>query len=327
MTGHTFDLLCCTIAIKGIRPLRSPSFWLGYRINQPSLIQGSSSCLYVILMFMGMEYSVTLFRSLVGASSSIHFHEAVQIFWHWLNSSLKSGWLMQSAAHIGTSRNCAVPACVMRTLPSALIASYLSSKSKPSMSFRNTNTLFLADSLESVQILTDPTPQYACVSPFMVILMLVLLQMWPNFMLTMVQEQPESRSAKQGQHLLTVIFLLFSSSFSHFLHFRPSVSLFGQTASSLICQSFFSIYSGQSLPIRALKNIMPELIERGGAKEWMLSSPPISHLFLVQFQVSLTDNAWHIPYPFLWWVSMMAATVVSCPVAEKLCKYIQTKLI
>ena len=82
---------------------------------------------------------------------------------------------MQSVAHTGASRNCTVPASVIRTPPSALIASYPSSKLKPNMSFRVTNTLTLADSPASVQILTDPTTQHSCISPFMVILMLLLL--------------------------------------------------------------------------------------------------------------------------------------------------------
>ena len=65
---------------------------------------------------------------------------------------------------------------MMRSLPSALIDSYPSSRSKPSMSFHVTNTLTLVDAPKSVRILTDPTPQQTCVLPYMfVILMLLLL--------------------------------------------------------------------------------------------------------------------------------------------------------
>ena len=94
----------------------------------------------------------------------------------------------------------------------------------------------------------------------------------------------------------TVIFLLLLLSsllpslfFLCFIHpsVHLSVSLLGQTASSLICQSFFfSIYLCQSLSIQALSNIMPEPIKSGGGEEWMLSSSPVSCQFLVQFQVS-----------------------------------------
>ena len=103
---------------------------------------------------------------------------------------------MQSVAHPWASRNCTVPGCGMRTPPSALKTSYLCSKSKPSVSSCVTNTLTLADSPESVWILTDPTLQYACVLPFMVVIL--MLQMWHSLALTIVWEQPASRSAKLG---------------------------------------------------------------------------------------------------------------------------------
>ena len=141
-----------------------------------------------------MQYSVMLFCCLVGTSSSVHFYEAVQILWHRSNSALVSGRSMRSAECSRASRNYTVPARVVRTPLSALIASYPGSKSKPSMSFYFTNTLTSPD---SPQILTDPTPQHACISPFMVIiLMLLLLQVWNRLALTMVQEQLESRSAE-----------------------------------------------------------------------------------------------------------------------------------
>ena len=121
----------------------------------------------------------------------------------------------------------------------------------------------------------------------------------------------------QSSPMLTgrVIFALLSSSFSHFSFIsslRPSiclsVSLLGQTASSLICQSFFPIYSGQSLPIRALSDIMPEPIKRGA---WWRR---IDALFLSRKSsvsgtipsFSLTDDARHEPYPFSLQVSIMA---------------------
>ena len=51
----------------------------------------------------------------------------------------------------------------------------------------------------------------------------------------------------------------------------------------------FSIYWDRSLPIWALSDIIPKPIKRKGGKEWTLS--PVSHLFLVQFWVSLWKTA------------------------------------
>ena len=81
----------------------------------------------------------------------------------------------------------------------------------------------------------------------------------------------------------------------------------------------FSIYWGQSLPIWALSNIMPEPIKRAGRKEWMLSSSPISCLFLVQFLVSLWQMInsailiffhcglawWLLHFPLISWLHIM----------------------
>ena len=100
-------------------------------------------------MFTGTRFSVMPFCSLVGASLSVHYREAVQILWCQSNY-LEVGWIDPKA-----SRNCTAPAHVMRIQPSALIVSYLSSKLKPSMSFSITNTLTWADAPESAWTLTD----------------------------------------------------------------------------------------------------------------------------------------------------------------------------
>ena len=147
--------------------------------------------LAAILLMLLWLLSAIMLRD--GTSLSVHFHETIQILRRRSNSPLKSGQSMWSAAHTWAPRNCTVPACVMRTLPSALIASYPSSKS-----FHVTHTLTLADSSDSVWILIDPTQQHTCVSPFMVIILtLLLLQVGHSLALTMVRKQPES-SAEQG---------------------------------------------------------------------------------------------------------------------------------
>ena len=71
--------------------------------------------------------------------------------------------------------------------------------------------------------------------------------------------------------LLSLFFSFFTISLSHYWDKLPSHW----------SAQVFSIYSGQSLPIRVLSNIMPDPIERVCGKEWMLSSSPVSRLFQV----------------------------------------------
>ena len=97
------------------------------------------------------------------------------------------------------------------------------------------------------------------------------------------------------------------------------------SASTQICRSFFfSNYWGQSLPIQALNDIMPEPIKREGGKEWMLSSSPVSRLFLVQFRLSLRQMMhgaifilflrglawWLLHYPLIFWSLIMQGSGV-----------------
>ena len=95
---------------------------------------------------------------------------------------------------------------------------------------------------------------------------------------------------QQSSMMLTgrVIFLLFSHFFLSSL--RLSVSLLGQTTSSQSTKVFF-IYWGQSLPIWALSDRIPEPIKRGGGKVWTLSS-------------SLTDSTTFILFRhgLAWWL-------------------------
>ena len=89
------------------------------------------------------------------------------------------------------------------------------------------------------------------------------------------------------------------SSPSHFLFLLPL--LFSFFASSVCLATwtncllsdlpkFYPFIHAKASSIQALSDIMPEPIKRGGGKECTLSSSFISHLFLVQFQVSLSQT-------------------------------------
>ena len=124
MTGRTFDLLCCTIAIKENRPLGTGSnshLWSKHQVpvcmwSKRSRVRGTLSHCSVALLALHRPFISTR-----------------------------------------QSRNRTIPACVMRTPLNALIASYMGSKLTPSMSFHVTNTLTLADAPESVSHWLYPT--------------------------------------------------------------------------------------------------------------------------------------------------------------------------
>ena len=85
MTGLTFPLFSCTIAIKGISSQSGPSSSSGYSTSQPFAIQSCNSFSYRLLIYYGTGFSAILFFSGAGLRPSAHFHVHT-----WLDTTLVS---------------------------------------------------------------------------------------------------------------------------------------------------------------------------------------------------------------------------------------------
>ena len=133
MTGRTFHLFACNMAINGIRPLGSSHSSSGYRIIQPLSIQVRSSLSNSALSCFGTKYSTALFSSSGSVWFSHHFHDISQIFLFWSNSAWKSGLSIVMAVHTGLSScgKLTVPSLVMYTPPSFLMISKPSNRLNP----------------------------------------------------------------------------------------------------------------------------------------------------------------------------------------------------
>ena len=122
-----------------------------------------SSCVYQFRISAAIVYSDTSLCNLSGAWSSDHFHDAVHVRLWWSKVAVKSGSMMEMAAHLVVllSPSCTDPVGPTTTPPNALTASIPNSRSNPSGLPRTTSTSVLEESPSSVDMKTTSTPQHA----------------------------------------------------------------------------------------------------------------------------------------------------------------------
>ena len=193
MTGWTFCLFACNMAINEIGPLEGPHSSSGFEIIQPLSIEVWSALSNSALSCFGTKYSVALFSSSGGIWFSDHFHNTTQIFLFWSNSPWKSGLLIVMAEHNGLSScgKLTIPSLVMYTPPIFLMISKPSSRSNPNNFPSATRTSTSIGHPLPMSSWTRPMPQHLrAPSPTVNTSTFFFSQEWQSALVTSDHEQP-----------------------------------------------------------------------------------------------------------------------------------------
>ena len=167
MTGLTFPLFSCIIAIKGISLCGRPSYSSRYGTSQPFTIQSCNSFLYPLLICSGTGYPAILFFNGACVWPPAHFHVVVCMCLCWSKVALKSGsfiaiealWGMFSATKLTS------PEPLIWTLPSFAIMATPSWRSSPNKVWCTINTSMVTRRMLLIFSSTVQTPRLVRVFP------------------------------------------------------------------------------------------------------------------------------------------------------------------